>query len=431
MCVTVMVTCAPVEDGVVSTDSRNEPRLILGPGIRVGDDLPDRPHVEAVVAVNPADPDDIVVASIVIQEPFSGDFHDSWTVHALVSGDGGASWIRRSLPGLDAAVSADPWLQWSRDGDLYLSVLAAADDDPLRTWLYESKDGGNEWAGPADVPFAYEGSVDHPVIDVAGERLFVFASGDLPAILVTRESASDGALEPLPDFRPDSLNNNLGAGIGFPDGRFVFSYFSMSVPQPSSLYAVRPNEEGDGHRVSTITPEHIPVGFPRLAVDRSTGTWRDRVYSVWTRSEQQPDVMIAHSDDFGASWSRPIRVQGDSSRSSRIQPAVHVNEDGTVAAAWIDGRRHEGDCWDVFAAVSLDGGRTFTPERRLTPEITCPNAPGNRNGQAARRWRWGGDYIGLASDSRGRFYVSWADSRTGVYQVYMRSIGIEPTEHRP
>lgn len=405
------------------------PSMSLGPTLAVGTGLPDLPHVEPVVAVNPADSDNVVVASIVVREPMSDGFHDSWTIHVLATTDGGETWTRHELPGLESTFAADPWLRWAPDGTLHLSGLVAVPDeergDPTRVWLYESADGGQRWSGPVEAPAAQPGSLDHPVIDVAGDRLFVFVSGDLPSILVSRTPKSGQGLEALPAFRPDSLNNNLGAGVGFADGRFVFSYFSMSVPQPSSLWAIRPADDGRGYEVSEITSEHIPVGFPMMAVDRSSGPRRDRIYSVWTRSNERPDVMIAHSDDFGASWSAPTRVQADTTVANRTMPAVAVNGAGTVMVAWIDGRHHEGDCWDVYAAASLDGGAIFLPERRLTPETTCPAGPGNGNGAAAQRWRWGGDYIGLDADAEGTFHVVWADSRTDVYQLYTRRVRVE------
>lgn len=405
-------------------------RFVIGPEIRVGSDLPDLPHVEPVIAVNPRDPGNLVVASIVVREPLSEtEFHDSWTIHALTSTDAGATWTRHQLPALEPTFAGDPWLAWAEDGPLYLSALATVSDeargDPTRALLYESRDGGRTWSGPVEAPTASSESLDHPVIDVAEGRLFVFASGDLPAITVARSPRSEKSLRALPEFRPDSLNNNLGAGGGFPDGRFVFSYFSLSVPQPSTLWAVRSDDGGLSYERSAITFEHIPVSFPRMAVDRSAGTWRDRVYAVWTRSQEHPDVMLAHSDDYGASWSVATRVQTDTSRTVRTLPAVAVNGDGTLMAAWIDGRHHEGDCWDVYAAASFDGGVSFLPEQRLTARTTCPRASGNRNGGAAARWRWGGDYIGLEAAPDGAFYVVWSDSRTGVYQLYARRLSVE------
>lgn len=134
-------------------------RLVIGPEIRVGGDLPGLPHVEPVIAVNPDDPDNLVVASIVVRETLSEpEFHDSWTIHALASTDAGATWTRHRPPGLETTFAADPWLAWAEDGRLFLSGLAAVRDeargDPTRALLYESTDGGREWSGPVESPTA-------------------------------------------------------------------------------------------------------------------------------------------------------------------------------------------------------------------------------------------------------------------------------------
>jgi hypothetical protein len=139
---------------------------------------------------------------------------------------------------------------------------------------------------------------------------------------------------------------------------------------------------------------------------------------VWVSDEETGNVMLSHSDDGGSAWSQAVIVQHDRSPVLRARPAVHVNRDGVVAVSWTDGRHDAGGrgtwCWDVFAGISLDGGETFEQEVQLTDTLTCSQTPAN--GQAGQRWRWGGDYSGIASDSVGRFYISWSDTQTGLFQ---------------
>jgi hypothetical protein len=398
------------------------------------------PHVEPVLAVDPQDHDRLVAATLVVQEPLSGEPGDSWTVHTLASSDGGVSWTRRRLSGLEG-IAGDPWLAWADDGTLHLSILTRAPEADgqrfMRTWLYRSTDAGHTWSRPEQAPFAHEGSVDHPVLsEVAGTR-YVFATGGVSSIVVSR--ASDAGFEPFPAFRPDDRNNNLGSGAAFADGSVVFSYFSMSEPQPGPLWAVRSTDGGASYQRAAITQEHIPVGFPMMAVDRSGGSTHERVYAVFTRSFERPHVMLTHSDDKGASWSEPRRVDDGAPRAAQLAPTVAVSDEGAVAVVWID-ERHRGDhragelrayledenaesCWDAYASVSRDGGSTFAPSLRLTPETTCSNAAGN--GEAGRRWRWGGDYIGVAWGADGSMRPTWADSRTGTYQIWTTRVRIE------
>jgi hypothetical protein len=426
----------------------------------VSADLPDLPHVEPVIAVNPRDPRHLVAASIVVRNPKSNRFNDSWIVQVMVSTDGGASWTRRRLPGLDDTFSGDPWLAWAEDGTLYLSCLARLEDATGRAsqaaWLFRSVDGGHTWSEPEPVPFAHGRHADHPVLRaVPGGGVHVFATGDAPdmppeqaapnrpaphhrRLAGSRTASARGALEPVPGYRPET-DGHMGSGVAFGPGRFVLSYFDLRSSQPSTLWAVRSSDSGKSYQRAPITTEHVPLLFPMLAASGAAGRGRDRVYAVWTRSFERPHVMIGYSGDYGATWSTPRRVHADSSRALRIAPNVAVSDSGKVAVVWVESRRHERlsadslralmpredvvDCWDVYAAVSRGDTATFSPPIRLTPKTTCSNAPGN--GAAGRRWRWGGDYTGAAWDAEESLHAIWVDSRTGIYQLWTAKLRVK------
>jgi hypothetical protein len=432
----------------------------VGPQHQVSADLPGLPHAEPVITVNPRDPRHLVAAAIVVRDPKSDRFFESWTVQVMVSRDGGASWTRRRLPRLDDTFSGDPWLAWAEDGTLYLSCLARLDGPDGRrsagAWLFRSADGGHTWSEPEPVPFDHGRHADHPVLRaVPGGGVHVFATGDAPEmppeqaapnrraphhrrLAGSQGSADGGALQPVPGYRPET-DGHLGSGVVLGPGHFVLSYFDLLARQPSTLWAVRSNDGGRSYERAAITSEHVPLLFPMLASGRAAGTGRDRIYAVWTRSFERPHVMIGHSDDHGASWSVPRRVHTDSSRALRIAPNVAVSDSGKVAVVWVESRLHERlsadslrvlmpledavDCWDVYAAVSRDGAATFSAPIRLTPETTCSNAAGN--GSAGRRWRWGGDYTGAVWDSEENLHPLWVDSRTGTYQVWTARVVVK------
>jgi hypothetical protein len=436
-------------------------RLEVGPQHQVSADLPSLPHVEPVIAVNPRDPRHLVAASIVVRDPKSNRFFDTWSVQVMVSTDGGASWTRRRLPRLDDTFSGDPWLAWAEDGTLYLSCLAMLENAtgraPQAAWLFQSGDGGHTWSEPAPVPFDHGRHADHPVLRVIrGGGVHVFATGDAPDLpreeaerlrgslphhrrLAGSHSTADrGALEPVPGYRPET-DAHMGSGVAFDRDRFVLNYYDLNSPQPSTLWAVRSSDGGRSYQRAAITTEHVPLSFTMMAAGRRMGSEDDRIYAVWTRSFERPHVMIGYSDDYGATWSAPRRVHTDSSRALRIAPNVAVSNSGKVAVVWVESRLHERlpadslravmrqedavDCWDVYAAVSRDGAATFSPPVRLTPETTCSNAPGN--GEAGRRWHWGGDYTGAVWDSDESLYPIWVDSRTGTYQVWTVRVQVD------
>lgn len=398
--------------------------------IRITTDRPSLPHVEPVVAVNPARPPDIAVAAMAIEAPRDDRFHDSWRVVVFVSADGGTRWIRRSLsPTASGPAIGDANLVWAVDGSLYLTALVLNRDRKLHTWLWRSRDEGRSWS-VEQVPFPGTASQDHPVLDVragtVGPAITVFATV-ADGVAGVQRRFGEREFRPIAFFSPNRENNNLGWGLDLGRGELLFTYYSMSGAMPTSLWAVRSGDEGQTWTTSRITDRHIPVGFPVLAQDRSQGPHRGRVYAVWVADEETGNVMLNHSDDGGASWSAPIVVQGDRRPVLRARPAVHVSRDGAVAVSWTDGRRDARGggvwCWDVFAGVSQDGGNTFTPEVQLTDSLTCSQTPAN--GQAGQRWRWGGDYSGLASDSSGRIYVTWSDTRSGVYQPRLARLDLD------
>ena len=389
------------------------------------------PMVEPVIAVDPENPDNIVTAAIAVEHPFSDNWTDSWKIHLMVSRTNGQSWRNIDLPGISELImSGDPWLDWSDEGTVYLSILGVAEEEEggerTDVLIYRSRNGGLDWEGP------YHGfpglrSVDHPVLDLYTERntttATVFATSEpFGSISAAQATDSDSFFRSLPSFHPDSMNNNLGSGVALSDSQLVFSYFNMTVPLPAPLWAVYTHDRGTTYNRTRITQEHIPSGFPMMALDRSESSRRNRIYSVWTRSNEHPHIMSAYSDDAGQSWSTPVRVHEDLSIANRVMPNAAVNSSGVLMVTWVDSRNHEGGCWDIYGAASLDGGETYLPEVRITRDLSCPEF--EHNGGAAGRWRWGGDYRGITTDRSDSFYAVWAGTRSGVYQIRMAKISI-------
>jgi hypothetical protein len=98
--------------------------------------------------------------------------------------------------------------------------------------------------------------------------------------------------------------------------------------------------------------------------------------------------------------------------------ALAVNRDGILGIAWTDGRHaiSAADCYDIYFSASLDGGQTFLPEQRVSQATSCPET--TANGAIGRIFApSGGDYIGMITDSTGRFLLLWSDARHGPFQL--------------
>ena len=409
-------------------------RLVsVGANVHLSASRPDLVHVEPTIAASPCDPSRLVAASMVVRRPRSPDFQDSWSVRVYASRDGGGTWRERSLPGLTRDWAAgDPWLTWSGDDVAYLSMLVTPsflEGDPISTWVYRSTDGGWTWSGPERGVFGSGREVDHPVVttatapDGSGRSVVVGTRTDGRREGVSLAVGSrEARFRPLPAYSSGREGTNLGDAVALDGGGLLFTYFTMSAV-PHGFWAVH-RSAGGAWSETRIREAILPVGFPTLALDRTSGAFSGRVYAAWVEGADPLDqvdvsVWLSSTDDEGTSWSPPVRVHQRAPRSRRTLPSIAVNGDGVVAVTWADARNvgERSDCTDLYAAVSMDGGVSFTPEIRISDTTSCIGTPAN--GAVAHRWRLGGgDYLGLAADADGRFHTVWADSRTGSSQLW-------------
>jgi hypothetical protein len=117
-----------------------------------------------------------------------------------------------------------------------------------------------------------------------------------------------------------------------------------------------------------------------------------RVVAVWLRSgARRSQVVQATSVDGGRSWSPARRVLVRRGRA--FTPALAAGPDGSLGLSFYEtGRDRPGDdalTTDVAFAHSRDGGRTWTARRLLGP-LDLRRAP------RARRALFLGDYTGIA-----------------------------------
>lgn len=126
-----------------------ERSILVSENVHVSADAPGIVHVEPMIAASPLDSLRLVAASMIVPDPRSETSQVSWGVAVYASRDGGRSWHRRSLPGLDDDdVAGDPWLAWSPEGVLYLSCIVGnsfLEGEPPTTWVFRSTDGGWSW----------------------------------------------------------------------------------------------------------------------------------------------------------------------------------------------------------------------------------------------------------------------------------------------
>jgi hypothetical protein len=367
---------------------------------------------------------------------------DTGSVSGFRSADGGSTWTRVPLPGC----TDDPWARFGSGDEIYVACLTGAG----AVLLHRSPDAGRTWAEPLPIPRGAGGPADKPVVAVdtsstpSRGTVHVAFGQYFPTAGLRQRKVFGAAVASAPGFSGSFgaprfvAHDNLGQqpidAAVLTDGRLVLLF--QDFASPAGLLAhrrtwmVRSADGGRSFSTPALAFEQRDNENPyALAADRSA-RHPDRLYlavlGFWQRSQQPAapaqakgpaDLYVLASDDGGESWGPPAPVTPPPATAGAQVPAIAVNSDGVVGVAWYDTRRDPaGLCYDISFSASVDGGQTFLPAVRVTPEPSCPRASARQHG-VATRWSFGGDYSGLAAAADGRFQILWADSSSGVYQL--------------
>lgn len=403
---------------------------------------PRYPVVEPHLAADPRDASHLVAAAIIIR---ANDLSGS-DCAAFVSFDGGMVWKRHDFTLLECG---DPWVAIGEDGTILLTVLGRAagqEDRPDHLLVFRSQDGGRTWLGPLSLGTGH----DHETIAVdrsdgpyrgsfyvASQSYDEEPGGKTRSVaFVARSSDGGRSFQPPTRLFVSNLGLNAMNPVVLADGTLMVPFEDYAretdkgrVWLDRERSWVMPSSDGAKTFLAPmLVSEACFKSFGTLAVDASSGPFRDRLYWI-CNSNRFEDVYLHHSSDRGERWTKPIRVNQGSGTSPYVRtPALAVNRDGVVGIAWYDARtageryKREFVCQEIYFTASLDGGDTFLPETKVSSEKSCPMLP--QNGEAAWRWPAGGDYMGLAAGPDGQFVLLWADSRRDTYQLRTATLSV-------
>lgn len=395
------------------------------------------PLTEPHLTANPNDAQHLVATAIGVRSVnWSVEF--STTCFIFVSRDGGISWTRHDL---DLEECGDPWLEFTPAGTVVFTALGRPRHKDDGLWVWRSADGGGSWP---DVPEYIGRGFDHQTMTV--DRSDGEFSGDLYLVAAEGQRRPEGGF----DYGVHVGRSNDG-GLTFPlHEHFVPSNLSLESQNPVVLsdgvlvvpfqdHQARPRRRLERRRSWLVVshdggatysaPKLItescartrPASWPSLAVDRSNGPFRDRLY--WICEEQDFAGVLVHvSADRGETWSEPLRIGHVGVRNPYTKtPVMAVSDAGALGIVWYDGRGHSWHaCHQIYFSYSSNGGETFSEPLPISNAPSCPYTP--QNGDAAWRWPGGGDYIGMVSVTGGRFVVAWSDSRDGIYRLRAATI---------
>ena len=398
---------------------------------------------EKAIAVNPTNPRNIVVVTNVGHKEAglkAGMFEG-------VSFDGGTTWARSLIANNDnlGAACCDPTLSFDKYGNLFLAYLYNVGNVvPIAL----STDGGQHFKLIANIPKPAGSNsntskekglfrfVDQPTIIAGENEVWIVFNGGGPMVATGTQVTGFGQVGSFPAVQVVPGTNNCTYGdvaIG-PNGAVmnVCTLTETGTGGGRLMVSLNPTGVGGTFGKSTVVTDSHVGGFdfipaqpdrsvdaePGLAWDRTGGPHNGRVYLVYTfrftNQDNNMDIFSRYSDDQGATWSAPVRVNDDATKNSQFLPKISLDPtSGNLAVVWYDCRNDLGlggsgdtngipnDDAQFWGAFSRDGGQTFTNNFQISA--------GTSNSRDAHNGIDFGDYTGL-SFYGGIAHPVWADN---------------------
>jgi hypothetical protein len=313
-----------------------------------------------------------------------------------------------------------------------------------------STDRGETFAPPVYIPGAALAEFGFPdkemlTVDNTGSRFdgniyvsytaFQPLTSPIPGAPIAFSRSTNSGVSfspPIVISNPGELNQGSEPAVG-PDGVIYVAWYRFS-PAPEAILVAKSTDGGLTFSRPVVAAPVTPIGFgagsfggnlkgnfrvnsfPRIDVSPSG------IFVVFNSNPQDledgADVYIVRSTDGGVTWSSPLRLNEDRTPADQFFPDVAVNRAGLVRVIWCD-TRHSPSIRDVlidiYSAVSLDGGRTFRPNERITPQ-SFPPAVGY---DPVTNRVYMGDYNDIKaavgpSGLLSRMLLDWGDNRRRV-----------------
>lgn len=396
-------------------------------------------QAEIAVAINPTNPDNVVVASNL--ETGSGLFK-------AFSMNGGRTWSKTVIGNGDnlGHICCDPTMSFDEFGNLFLAYLS--DDDFGVVPVALSTDGGarfellEEVGAPSGASGAFVvrgapglGFVDQPTIVAAEESVWVvFHTGAMEAAGARVNGLGRVGRFSNPQTAPGTNGCTFGDVAIGPNGQVMQVCQTGRGDGPGAIYV---NIDPDGlggagfsARVFVSSTnvgqfDFIPAQSGRsvdaeagLAWDRTGGPRNGRVYLIYAdefpQESHDHDIFLRTSDDNGATWSAVKRVNDDNTTNSQFLPRIALDQtSGDVAISFHDSRHDQGDGGfgdtngvpnddaNFYITFSTNGGGSIRRNIRVSL--------GTSNDNQANNGVDYGDYTGLDFNA-GNAHPGWADN---------------------
>lgn len=395
--------------------------------------------IEPHLAAHPTDPNRLLAVAITTTPDYAEEY-----CLVFASSDAGATWNQQRPEGRGCG---DPWLTLTGERAV-LTALATHPDLPTESnqlLAYLSKDGGSSWPWtPQSLGTGHDGprtiaASDGTIYVTSGKAARDRTTGyGLNAMFLGWLGSTRSWIDSRPEIVPSNLNQGADGAAVLSDGTLVYTYsdFQRPVGGPERAFRGRAGaverrrtwamtSRDDGRTFShPLLVTESCFGRPTfLAADASDGPYRDRMYHVCPGTDLKT-ILVMSSATAGWEWTDAMPIEEASTESRmRHYPVIAVNNEGTVAIAWMD-QRDDGPshCYAPYFTASRDGGETFSRPVRLASAVSCPDT--SRTGRAGSRFPMGGDYFGLVGAADGRFHIVWPDARDGMFGLRTASVRV-------
>jgi hypothetical protein len=338
---------------------------------------------EPGIAINPANPDNIVIGAN--------------NTYCFYSFDGGQNWEEEEMFS-SMGVWGDPSLVFDSDGNLFFAHLSG--EPPLsgnwadRIVIQKSVDGGMTWNDGTYtglnrpkfedkewISVDLTNSVYHDNLYVAWTEFDTLFYGhpDYKSRILFSRSTNSGQTwsDPLniSDVEGDCLdddNTTEGAipAVG-PDGEIYISWAG-----PEGIVFDRSFDGGLTFGDDIFVTEHIGGwgwgfeipgiygnGLPQTICDVSNSPYRGTIYILWADQRNgitNTDIFLIKSTDKGLTWSEVKKINEDASGRPQFFPWMSIDPvTGTMYIVYYDRRNTISTFTEVYVAKSTDGGDTF------------------------------------------------------------------------
>jgi hypothetical protein len=389
---------------------------------------------EPFIAVNPANPNNIIAAWIKITT------FTTCQIAVVHSNDGGITWSTpQNMPHVSSTyTSADPSIDFNSAGKAFLTYVDYKQTfDSGQVVLVSSLDGGQTWSGAMTVTDGLETPdlpVDRPWVGVDRSggtydgRIYVTTinveTGSTTNHVYMKYSSDDGVswspLIVIDDSIPADLVRTGNAMAIAADGSVNLAYASWHIPASFSARIIMVKSTDGGQTFTPYVVGNVPANTAINDTLQGSSTLsanpvnaQNLIFTFTSNVNGDADILSINSQNGGVTWgfANPVRVNDDALSNGNQQDMSWAcfAPNGTYITAWRD-RRNSGTSvtspFEIWMCSSVNGGVSFGANY-LVSSVLSPDIAVQR----------GNDFIGIAA-TQVYIHNSWCDFRTGNTDIF-------------